>query len=48
MAADLVKLKFFGGLTLKESGLSLGMTPRQADRLWSFARAWLFSALKQD
>ena len=48
VASDLVKLKFFAGLSLKDAASSLGMTRRQADRLWSFARAWLFNALKQD
>jgi RNA polymerase sigma factor (TIGR02999 family) len=44
-AAELVKLKFFAGLTLHESGAVLGLPPRSADRLWSFARAWLADAL---
>jgi RNA polymerase sigma factor (TIGR02999 family) len=44
-AADLVKLKFFAGLTLKEAAAALGLPPRSADRLWAFARAWLIDAL---
>ena len=44
-AADLVKLKFFAGLTLQESAAALGLPSRSADRLWAFARAWLADAL---
>ena len=44
-AAELVKLKFFAGLTLDESAATLGLPPRSADRLWAFARAWLADAL---
>lgn len=46
-AARLVKLKFFAGLSLKDAAASLGMTRRQGDRLWSFARAWLFDQLRK-
>ena len=44
-AAELVKLKFFAGLTLHESAAALGLTARPADRLWAFAQAWLADAL---
>ena len=44
-AAELVKLKFFAGLTQHESAATLGLPPRSADRLWAFARAWLADAL---
>ena len=44
-AAELVKLKFFAGLTLRESAAALGLPSRSADRLWAFARAWLADAL---
>ena len=44
-AAELVKLKFFAGLTLHEAAAALGIPPRSADRLWAFARAWLADAL---
>jgi RNA polymerase sigma factor (TIGR02999 family) len=40
-AAELVKLRFFSGLTLEEAGPLLGMSSRTARRLWVFARAWL-------
>jgi RNA polymerase sigma factor (TIGR02999 family) len=40
-AAEVVKLRFFSGLTLEEAGPLLGLSPRTARRLWVFARAWL-------
>jgi RNA polymerase sigma factor (TIGR02999 family) len=40
-AADLVKLRYFAGFTIPEAAEILGVSPRQADFLWSFARAWL-------
>jgi RNA polymerase sigma factor (TIGR02999 family) len=40
-AADLVKLRFFSGLTEDEAAPMLGLSPRTARRLWAFARAWL-------
>src|SRR5690606_24064325 len=40
-AADLVQLRYFGGLPLPEIAPILGISPRTADRLWAFARAWL-------
>jgi RNA polymerase sigma factor (TIGR02999 family) len=44
-AAELVKLRFFAGLTLPEAAAALGLPNRSADRLWAFARAWLIDAL---
>jgi RNA polymerase sigma factor (TIGR02999 family) len=43
--AELVKLRFFAGLTQEESARALGVTRRTADRYWAFARAWLLQAL---
>jgi RNA polymerase sigma factor (TIGR02999 family) len=40
-AAVLVKLRFFSGLTVDEAAPMLGLSPRTAQRLWAFARAWL-------
>jgi RNA polymerase sigma factor (TIGR02999 family) len=45
--ADLVKLRFFAGLTMDEAAAALGMAPRTAHRHWAFARAWLYDALHQ-
>jgi RNA polymerase sigma factor (TIGR02999 family) len=40
-AADLVKLRFFAGLTLEAIAPLLTLSPRSCRRLWAFARAWL-------
>lgn len=40
--AELVKLRFFAGLTLKEVGDALNISERTAKRWWSFAKAWLY------
>jgi RNA polymerase sigma factor (TIGR02999 family) len=44
--ADLVKLRFFAGLSMDEAAAALGIAPRTAHRYWVFARAWLFEALR--
>jgi DNA-directed RNA polymerase specialized sigma24 family protein len=40
-AAELVKLRYFAGLSILQAAGILGMSPGSADRLWSYARAWL-------
>lgn len=40
-----VELRFFGGLSLEETGALLGMTVRQVHRRWTFARGWLRQTL---
>ena len=40
-AADLVKLRYFTGLTMKEAAEALGMSERTAYQLWTYARTWL-------
>ena len=40
-AAELVKLRYFAGLSLAEAAKVLEVAPRTADRLWAYARAWL-------
>jgi RNA polymerase sigma factor (TIGR02999 family) len=44
-AAELVKLRYFSGLTGDEAAAALGISPRAADSLWAYARAWLFERL---
>jgi RNA polymerase sigma factor (TIGR02999 family) len=46
-AAELAKLRFFGGLTLDEAAQVLGVTDRTADRYWAFARVWLFDEMRR-
>jgi RNA polymerase sigma factor (TIGR02999 family) len=46
--AALVKLRFYGGLTLKQAAAALGLAPSTADRHWAYARAWLFQALSPE
>jgi RNA polymerase sigma factor (TIGR02999 family) len=46
--AELVKLRFFAGLSLGDAAAALGLARRTADRQWAFARAWLFDALGRD
>jgi RNA polymerase sigma factor (TIGR02999 family) len=40
-AAELVKLRFFSGLTAEEAAPLVGLSLRTSRRLWAFARAWL-------
>jgi RNA polymerase sigma factor (TIGR02999 family) len=43
--ADLVKMRYFAGLTTDEAATVLGLSPSAADRHWAFARAWLKRAM---
>jgi RNA polymerase sigma factor (TIGR02999 family) len=43
--AELVKLRYFAGLTLAEAALALGLSETTAKRHWTYARAWLYDAL---
>ena len=45
-AAELVHLRYFAGMTLPEAAQQMGISPRSADRLWAYARAWLHQALQ--
>jgi len=45
---ELVKLRFFAGLSLKDAAEILGIPRRTADRNWAFARAWLHRKLQVD
>ena len=46
--AELVKLRFYAGLTQGEAAEALGVSRSAADRDWAFARAWLYRALSAD
>ncbi len=44
-AAELVKLRFFAGLTAEQAASALGVSARTADRIWGYARAYMFKCL---
>jgi RNA polymerase sigma factor (TIGR02999 family) len=44
--AELVKLRYFVGLTLEEAAEVLGISARTADNYWAHARAWLYREIK--
>ena len=46
-AVSLIKLRFFAGIPHGEAAEILGLSRRSADRLWAFARAWLFREVKR-
>jgi RNA polymerase sigma factor (TIGR02999 family) len=45
-AARLVQLRYFGGLSIPDAARVLGISPRTATRLWTFARHWLWEKLQ--
>jgi RNA polymerase sigma factor (TIGR02999 family) len=48
VAAELVKLRYFAGLTSQQAAEVLGMSVRTAERTWAYARAWLLKRLQAD
>ena len=46
--AEVVKLRFFAGLTMPEVAQTLGISLPTAERYWTFARTWLYADLKGD
>ena len=46
-SADLIKLRFFAGLTMEQAANILGIGRRTADRNWAYARAWLYRAINK-
>jgi RNA polymerase sigma factor (TIGR02999 family) len=46
--AELVKLRYFAGLTVNEAAEVLGVSTSTADRHWTYARAWLFRELSPE
>jgi DNA-directed RNA polymerase specialized sigma24 family protein len=47
-AAELVKLRYFAGFSNVEAAAVLGVSPRKADQVWAYARAWLRDAIGAD
>jgi len=48
VAAEVVKLRYFVGMTIPEIADALELAPRTADRYWAFARAWLKRAIEDE
>ena len=48
LGAQIVKLHYFAGLNISEAGKALGMSSSAAHRHWTFARAWLYEAIRTD
>jgi RNA polymerase sigma factor (TIGR02999 family) len=46
--AELVKLRYFGGLSHQEAAKSLGISRATADRYWTYAKAYLYAALEDE
>ena len=47
-AAAVVRLRFYAGLSVEETAAALQVSERTVDRLWVFARAWLFRAMERE
>ncbi|MFC1763829.1 ECF-type sigma factor [Planctomycetota bacterium] len=47
-AADLVKMRFFAGLSLEQAAQALGISSRTADRCWAYAKAWLYHEISSN
>ena len=46
--AELVRLRYFAGLSLKETAELLGIARRTADSHWAYARAWLLAEIQKN
>ena len=47
-AAELVKLRYFAGMTMQEAAKVLGVSERTADRIWTYARSFLFKEMRPE
>jgi RNA polymerase sigma factor (TIGR02999 family) len=45
VVADLVKMRYYAGLTIEQAAEVLGVSRRTADRYWAYARAWLYQEI---
>ena len=46
-AAELIKLRFFAGMSNAEAAQTLGLAERSATRIWTYARAWLYKEISE-
>ena len=44
--SKIIELRYFGGLTIEETGEAMNLSPATVKREWAMARAWLYQALK--
>ena len=47
LVAEVVKFRYFGGLTFEETAAALGISVRTAKRHWAYAKAWLYQEIRQ-
>ncbi|MEX0323193.1 MAG: ECF-type sigma factor [Puniceicoccaceae bacterium] len=47
-AGEMVKLRYFVGLTIPQIAKTMGISPRKADRLWAYSKAWLYRKIKSE
>ena len=47
-ASRLIELRFFGGLSVEETAVVMGISPRTVKREWAAARAWLRLEMEKD
>jgi RNA polymerase sigma factor (TIGR02999 family) len=47
VVAELVQLRYFGGLAMPDAAQILGISLRTAERIWTYARAWLHKQIKK-
>ena len=46
--AELVQLRYFGGLTIEQAAQALGLSRATADRYWAYSKVWLYRAVTGD
>jgi RNA polymerase sigma factor (TIGR02999 family) len=46
-AAEVVKLRYFAGLTIEQTAAAMGLAVRTANRHWAYARAWLYQQMSE-
>lgn len=46
--SQVVRLRFYAGLSVEDTGRALGLSARTVKRRWSYARAWLYAQLAED
>lgn len=46
--AELVRLRFYAGMSVPDAAMALGISPATAERYWTYARSWLYSELNAE